>query len=120
VITARFVNFSGVQPEKEIDEREPVVIEVKGHALFDVKGRDIVCASVSTLTLTSLYSISFHCGDVMEIKEGSGELRAVIDRRELSEETRSDFTVIVQTLIIGLKEIEKNYPEKLKVVFSDM
>ena len=91
------------QKNKEIDK-----IIIQGHADFDDYGKDIVCAGVSVLTFTianKLLEISKN-----DINENNNKfIFNLIDKNK-------DVELLVETLIFGLKSIEKQYPQNIKIV----
>ena len=80
-------------------------IEIEGHSLFDVEGRDIVCAAVSSMAQLAGYQIERLGGRMLKKK---GYVR--IDWKEdgCSE-------VVIETLLDALKSLERDYPENIRV-----
>lgn len=89
--------------------------EVRGHAGAAQKGSDIVCAAVSILAQTALKSLGEHLSrePAWQI-DGQGFLSCRLPQ-ELSAEELQAARVVMQTLEIGLKMIEEEYPQYLKV-----
>jgi len=89
---------------------------VKGHSNFDKKGKDIVCASVSTLvqsaylTILGLYK-SKNIESLIKYKENDFSFFIESIPYELQKELKG----ITLFLITGLIEIEKKYKEYLKI-----
>lgn len=81
-------------------------IFIKGHAMYDDYGKDIVCASVSSIVITTVNGIERLDKDSISYKED-----------EFSIEVLND-SLIVQTLlenmILLLKELESTYPDNIK------
>ena len=66
-----------------------VSILVKGHALFESKGKDIICAAVSALAQTLVRSISI-IGDIEQnLVQENGLLRTEIILSDLIEEKKN-------------------------------
>ena len=81
---------------------------IRGHALYDDFGKDIVCAAVSSCVITSINaclsinenSLSYDNNDGLEI--------------ELNKD--NDITnIIIENMISNLKELEKAYPKNLRI-----
>lgn len=83
-------------------------IIIQGHADFDEYGKDIVCAGVSVLTFTianKLLEISKN-----DINENNNKfIFNLIDKNK-------DVELLIETLISGLKSIEEQYPQNIKIV----
>lgn len=83
-------------------------IQVKGHANFASKGKDIVCAAVSSLVNTTLNSLKgFKKSEIM-IKDGEVTI-------DITHKVDRDDRIRLEMLITGLKIIAKQYPDKIKV-----
>lgn len=86
-------------------------VTVSGHANLAPKGQDIVCAGVSSLVQTAALGVKRHLRRkiILEVSEGylCLELKDVPD--ELTE-------AVLQTMVIGLKEIAKIYPDSVQIV----
>jgi len=89
--------------------REQNKIIIKGHADYDDYGKDIVCASVSSIVITTVNAI-------LEIDRG-----AVIYKEEKDiltiELLKQDEIIIklINNMINLLKELSNNYPKNIKV-----
>ncbi len=83
---------------------------ISGHA-GGLKGKDILCAAVSGISQTALSGILFYNRDGIEYKIETGYL--YIDVTDLKDER---IQTILTTMIIGLKTIAKEYPDKMKMV----
>ena len=73
--------------------------ELLGHAEADEPGKDIVCASVSTLVITIINSVETFTEDafVCESKEESGFIKLIIND-ELSNESK----LLLNSLYLGI------------------
>ncbi len=83
-------------------------ITIKGHANFAKKGKDIVCAAVSSLVNTTLNSLKGFKKSEIEIKDGEVNFN-------ITHKVDRDDQIRLDMLIKGLKLIEKEYPDKIKV-----
>ena len=85
------------------------VIEISGHAGYDEFGKDIVCASVSSVIMTTVNSI-------MNIDNSS--ISYIDDGNKIIIERLSDNEVVdklLNTMILILKDLEEQYKENIKV-----
>ncbi len=84
-----------------------VSFECKGHAGFSRKGRDIVCAAVSMLTINTANSIMALTGTSINISENDGLLSWTFDGC-----SERDATLLMDSMILGLRSIENDYNSK--------
>lgn len=103
--------------------------KVSGHALFDVRGRDIVCASVSSLTIAIANQLlidedelpELTIPEAIDVYTGGGLDYQLPTTEESSIECiaiKDTFAnkLLLDTLIEGLQQIEQQYPDNIKVV----
>lgn len=84
-------------------------IRVIGHAMYDDYGKDIVCAAVSSIVMTSVEGIASIKEDAIDVKEEKDKLTIIINSYD--EVT----TKLINTMINLLKELQKKYPENIKI-----
>ena len=84
-------------------------ISVKGHAMFDYHGKDIVCAAISSIVITSVNGVLAVDDDALEFKQGSG----FIDIRIKKHDKVTD--ALIRNMIDLLKELETQYKKNIKV-----
>ena len=86
------------------------IVSIIGHAEYDDYGKDIVCASVSATVITSVEGIASFDKDLIDVKEEDNKLDIIINRH-------SDITdKLINNMINCLKEIEKQYPQNIKII----
>ena len=77
-----------------------------GHAGYDVYGRDIVCAGISALVLTTIESLDRLTGDAcrydMDAESGDIEFR-------FAEPAGHDAALLMQSMILGMEGIQASY-----------
>lgn len=84
-------------------------IKVSGHANYDVKGKDIVCASVSTAVIISANLITkFNEKEnvKLNIEDGYFHLKVI--------NLTANIKTILDNLIWTLQELEKQYTKYIK------
>lgn len=82
--------------------------EVKGHANYDDKGKDIVCSAVSSIVIGGLNAIKNI--NAFELKNENGFVK-LIKKDELEDED----LIVLKTIYIQLKTIETSYPSYIKI-----
>lgn len=89
-------------------------LEVSGHAGHGKKGKDIVCAAVSTLFYTlgeTLWQSSSMLYEEPLVKEEEGDGYIVCHPKE---EYEGNIATIYMTIVIGLQMIAEQYPQNVK------
>ncbi len=103
-------------------EREPNVIKiqisytdqnirqvrVKGHA-GGKSGKDIVCSAVSAVTQTALVGLLHYGAGKVQWEMKKGTLFIEIKN------TGPEFSVILNTMYLGLSQIQKEHPAKVRI-----
>ena len=85
-------------------------IEVKGHAGYDDFGKDIVCASVSSIVITTV-------NDILDIDKDS-ILYEDIDNKIKIEIIKDNEIVnkLINNMILLLENLGKDYPKNIKIL----
>lgn len=85
--------------------------EATGHAGAGPRGKDIVCAAVSVLTDSVFLGLDRHLHREMEWSADSGDIsiRLIEAPDDLTE-------AILATMVLGLTEIQKIYPDRLRIL----
>ena len=83
-------------------------ILVSGHAEYDIKGKDIVCAGVSSIVIGGFNALAEKSKDVKFLVNDN------ISRVEIKKEN-SDVQVILETMIIQLKTIQESYKNYIEI-----
>ncbi len=84
-------------------------IVVKGHAGYGVKGTDIVCASVSSIVITSLNLIIKMDEEAINVTQSEGFVEVMINKHD------KNIDMIIDNMISMLEELEKQYKENIKI-----
>lgn len=85
-----------------------------GHANFAEKGSDIVCAGISSLTHTTVLALERLTNLKLRIKQNNKNGFLECCWVNIAEENdRPD--LIMKVMLIGLQEIQEQYPHYLKV-----
>ncbi len=84
------------------------VITISGHANYDEYGKDIVCASVSSIVYTTVNGIlSLDNKSINFIDEDKMEIAILDDSRVVD--------VLINNMLDLLKDLELKYPKNLKI-----
>ena len=87
----------------------PNDITILGHAMYDDYGKDIVCAAVSSTVITVVESIAAFNKEAIDVEESSNKL---VIRINLHDETTN---TLIKTMLNLLSNLEKQYPENIKI-----
>ena len=84
-------------------------ISIIGHANYSDFGKDIVCASVSSIVITSIEAIAKFNNKSVDIINSS-------DKIDIISNNHDDITdKLIDNMLTCLKEIEKQYPKNIKI-----
>lgn len=84
-------------------------ISILGHAKYDEYGKDIVCASVSSIVMCSVEAISQFDINAVDIKQTKDKLEIIINK---TDETTQK---LINNMLNCLKELEKKYPKNIQI-----
>jgi len=88
-------------------------INIIGHAGYDRYGKDIVCSSVSSITITTVNAILMFDKNYVSYNEKKDNFEIIINYNNN----------IVDNLIVNminlLKELEEDYPKNIKIEEED-
>ena len=85
-------------------------IEIKGHANYDDYGKDIVCASVSSIVITTINAIIEFDPESIYYED--------LNNRILIEKLKDDDinNKLINNMIELLEELEKSYKDNIKII----
>ena len=85
------------------------VIEISGHAGYDEFGKDIVCASVSGVIMTTVNSImNIDNSSISYMDDGNKIIIEKLNGNDIVDK-------LLNTMILILKDLEEQYKENIKV-----
>lgn len=84
-------------------------IEICGHTLFDEYGKDILCASISSILITSINAIKRIDDDSIyyDIKSGKAKINVLKHDKYVD--------LLIENMIYEYKELEKKYNKNIKI-----
>lgn len=91
----------------KISIKEKQII-IKGHANYDELGKDIVCASVSSMVITTVNAILRIDNDAIKYSDDNGVTIDIIKDDEITNK-------LINNLIDLLEELEKQYPKYIEI-----
>lgn len=84
-------------------------ITIKGHSGYKEAGSDIVCASVSSISITTVNALLSIDGDCISYEENDGYLNIKIKKHsEIVDK-------LIDNMINLLKELEKDYKKNIEI-----
>lgn len=95
---------------------QPAAFVVSGHSEYGPPGRDIVCAGVSAIVQTIALALD-RKGAVAAGRAEKGMLDVRL-REDLTPEQRHDARTLVEAMILGLLEIQKLHPDRVRVTYE--
>ncbi len=81
-------------------------IKITGHALYDDYGKDIVCAAVSSIVITTINAIERINKDAICYEENPFFVKAIKNDKVVNE--------LILNMISLLKELEHDYPNNIR------
>ena len=90
----------------EEKNKEVNKVMITGHALYDDYGKDIVCASVSSIVITTVNAILRVEKDAIFVEEKP----FVIEVKKSTEITKK----LIENMISLLRELERDYPKNIR------
>lgn len=95
-----------------------VSVLVSGHAESVDEGYDMVCTAISAISITIANGITEVMNINPIIKEHNGFLN--IDLSVCTEEEINKCSVLMDTMLLGLKSIEKSYGKYIKTYVEEV
>ncbi len=97
------------------DSKGYVSFTCKGHAGFMRKGKDIVCSAISILTINTANSIMTLTDSKIRVDENDGFLSW-----EFEDAPTRDAMLLMDSLLIGLRSVEEEYENYLKIEIKEV
>ena len=96
---------------------EIVGFECKNHSGYAESGKDIVCAGISSITQTAVLGLKniAKVNFTEKIDQNKGYLSIEISQNEWTSTNFKTAQTILQTMLCGLEDLEKQYPKYLKL-----
>lgn len=91
---------------------------VKGHAGYAKNGKDIVCAAVTAIACTGVGALE----DILGIEGsivGDGYVKCVLPC-DIKNDDKQKAKIILDTIVIGFKQIELSYKKYISVIDEEV
>ena len=85
-------------------------IKISGHANFNNYGNDIVCASVSSICITTVNAIVRIDNNAIDYKEADGMLKVEINSHS------EIIDILILNMVELLSELANDYKEYIKII----
>jgi uncharacterized protein len=93
--------------------------DVNGHAGYDEEGKDIICAAVSVTAYTAVGALGELAGITDCYTEADGHMFCSVPA-DISQEQKRIIRIILETTVIGFKQIELEYMEYISVMDEEV
>ena len=88
--------------------------EVHGHSGYADEGSDIVCSAVSALTQTAVIGLQELLKLTPALEIENGDMVCILPA-DMEEETNRQANLILETMALGIRSIEKTYGDYIKI-----
>ncbi len=94
----------------KVDLSKDKVITVSGHSGYEERGKDIVCASVSSIVITTINGIIEIDNDAIDYSD--------LDNKIVIRIIKDDEIVnkLINNMILLLESLEKDYKDYIKII----
>lgn len=94
----------------KVDLSKDKIITVSGHSGYEERGKDIVCASVSSIVITTINAIIEIDNDAIDYSD--------LDNKIVIRVIKEDEIVnkLINNMILLLESLEKDYKEYIKII----
>ncbi len=82
----------------------------EGHTAFRKKGEDIVCAGISSILQTAILGLTDYLRVDLALRKETGNMSV-----RLKDPPTKEAEAILETMLLGLRGIEKEYPDRVKI-----
>ncbi len=87
-------------------------VTIKGHSGYDELGKDIVCASVSSISITTINACIRLENEKIQYEEKDGFLDIKV------KENSRVINILMNNMIDLFKNLEEDYPNYIKITFK--
>lgn len=94
----------------KVDLSKDKIITVSGHSGYEERGKDIVCASVSSIVITTINGIIEIDNDAIDYSD--------LDNKIVIRIIKDDEIVnkLIKNMILLLESLEKDYKDYIKII----
>ena len=95
-------------------EKRIVRYKVYGHSKYSEAGTDIVCAAVSAVVQTAALGLIGVAGIKAEYETGDAYFECILPE-DMDETLREKARVILETMILGIREFQDQYSRYIRI-----
>lgn len=92
-------------------DKQIYAFQMDGHAEMGKHGEDLVCAAVSGIAQTAVAGLVHYLKKEVKFEHKAGKLHV-----EILSGTDLETEAILQTMLLGIEEIAKEYPKAVKII----
>ena len=85
-------------------------ISILGHAMYDEYGKDIVCASVSTLVISTVNNILSINDKTIKVEQSDSKIFIEYILKD------NIIDILINNMISNLNTLANNYPKNIKII----
>lgn len=88
-------------------------ISILGHAMYDEYGKDIVCASVSTLVISTVNNILSINSNTIKVEQNDSKviIEYIIKNNIVD--------ILINNMLSNLNILANNYPKNIKIIYKE-
>ena len=86
------------------------LISITGHANYDEYGKDIVCAAVSSVVITTIEGISKFDKNAITLNKTNDQMDIIINKFDIITNN------LIDNMLNCLKEIQKQYKKNIQII----
>ena len=101
-----------IQVNVKKDQNGYQEIKISGHSEYEVRGKDIVCASVSSIFITTTNALFRYQNNAIEVKQEDTDTIHV-QMNLLNHDQVID--LLVENMLALLEELASQYPKNIKI-----
>ena len=94
----------------KVDLSKDKLITVSGHSGYEERGKDIVCASVSSIVITTINAIIEIDNDAIDYSDEENKITIRILKED------DIVNKLIKNMILLLEQLEKDYKDYIKII----
>ncbi|CAM3823173.1 ribosomal-processing cysteine protease Prp [Mesobacillus zeae] len=91
---------------------------ISGHAFYANRGKDIVCAGVSAVSVGAINAVHKVTGITPEFEVGEAGYLSCSIPNDLPEDVSDKVQILLEGMIVSLQTIEEEYGKHIKITFK--
>lgn len=91
---------------------------ISGHAFFADRGKDIVCAGVSAVSIGAINAVHALTGVTPEIEQGEDGFLHCVLPESLPDNINEKVQLLFEGMVVSLQTIEEDYGKYINITFK--